>query len=494
MKTKIFIIIYVGLFTFLCEGKDIRKIDQIDSVMKFYAKYYDFNGAILVAENGKIIYKDGFGYANYEWNLPNSVNTKFRIASITKGFTAILFLQLLEEGKVNINDKLIKYIPEVGSKIGDKVTIKHLLIHQSGIRDVDVDLSSKQTKIDFVKELQKSELLFKPGTKEKYCNFNYFLLAVIVERISEKPLYLVLADRILKPLNMQNTGVDNGEKMIQNLAVANYVNQINQAEKSYHVPMWSYGPNAFGLGNMYSTVEDLYKWVQAYFSSRLIKEKTKQLFTDNENLIYDTPVGGFTRAIKIKGKERLMATGDGGGQGFRSFFLHLTEDNHTIIMLCNTHYFGTTYNGTPFYDQIPFTIARILYGDKFDLPKIPISKYLTERFEKGKTIDELLKEYNDNKSKENQYLIDVKQLNKVGNYFLEKNELEKAFQFLKLNLQEYPESWIVYDGMGEHYYRSGRSNKAIEYFKISLEKNPNKWREQRKLYRLRKEIIEVIGK
>ncbi|MHC4595116.1 MAG: serine hydrolase domain-containing protein, partial [Planctomycetota bacterium] len=277
MKTKIFIIIYVGLFTFLCEGK------------KFYAKYYDFNGAILVAEHGKIIYKDGFGYANYEWNLPNSVNTKFRIASITKGFTAILFLQLLEEGKVNINDKLIKYIPEVGSKIGDKVTIKHLLIHQSGIRDIDVDLSSKQTKIDFVKELQKSELLFQPGTKEKYCNFNYFLLAVIVERISGKPLYLVLADRILKPLNMQNTGVDNGEKMIQNLAVANYVNQINQAEKSYHVPMWSYGPNAFGLGNMYSTVEDLYKWVQAYFSSRLIKEKTKQLFTDNENLIYDTP-------------------------------------------------------------------------------------------------------------------------------------------------------------------------------------------------------------
>lgn len=109
------------------------KASNIDELVTKTFENREFNGSILVAENGKVIYKKGFGYANMDWKIPNKTNTKFRIASMTKQFTAMLVMQLTEEGKIELDGKIIDYLPEYRKDNGSKITIHHLLTHTSGI-------------------------------------------------------------------------------------------------------------------------------------------------------------------------------------------------------------------------------------------------------------------------------------------------------------------------------------------------------------------------
>src|SRR5690242_20769651 len=106
---------------------------KIQEVLALAHKYRQFNGSVLVAENGKVIYKGAFGLANMEWNIPNTPDTRFRLGSITKQFTATITLQLVEQGKIKLDGKLSDYLPDYRKDIGEKVTIHHLLTHTSGI-------------------------------------------------------------------------------------------------------------------------------------------------------------------------------------------------------------------------------------------------------------------------------------------------------------------------------------------------------------------------
>src|SRR6185295_2916293 len=109
------------------------KAPKIDEMLSLYQKYGQFNGSALVADNGKVIYKKGVGLANMEWDIPNTPDTKFRLGSITKQFTATLILQLAEQGKIKLDGKIIDYLPDYRNDTGSKVTIHHLLSHTSGI-------------------------------------------------------------------------------------------------------------------------------------------------------------------------------------------------------------------------------------------------------------------------------------------------------------------------------------------------------------------------
>ena len=109
------------------------KAAKIDEVMTAANKYRLFNGSVLVAENGKVIYKKGLGLAQMEWNIPNTADTKFRLGSITKQFTSALILQLVEQGKVKLDSKISEYLPAYRKDIGDKVTVHQLLNHTSGL-------------------------------------------------------------------------------------------------------------------------------------------------------------------------------------------------------------------------------------------------------------------------------------------------------------------------------------------------------------------------
>src|SRR4030095_5761635 len=197
------------------------KAAKIDELMKIYQGYKQFNGSVLVAENGKVIFKKGYGLANMEWNIPVETDTKFRLGSITKQFTSMLILQLVQEGKIKLDGKLTDYFPDYRKDTGDRVTVHQLLNHTSGIPSYTglpnffQDISRNPYSVtDFVKKYTSGDLEFEPGSKFSYNNSGYFLLGAIVERITGKPYEQVLKERIFAPLGMKNSGYDHGETII----------------------------------------------------------------------------------------------------------------------------------------------------------------------------------------------------------------------------------------------------------------------------------------
>jgi CubicO group peptidase (beta-lactamase class C family) len=170
---------------------------------------------VLVADGGKVIYKKGFGMANMEWEIPNQTDTKFRIGSVTKQFTATLVLQLTEEGKIKLDGKITDYLPDYRKDTGDKVTIHHLLNHTSGIPSYTGLPGFFQNESrnpygvkEFVKKFASGDLEFEPGSKFSYNNSGYFLLGAIIEQVTGKPYARVLQERIFDPLGMKDTGYD----------------------------------------------------------------------------------------------------------------------------------------------------------------------------------------------------------------------------------------------------------------------------------------------
>src|SRR6186997_3266803 len=212
-RTTLFIFLLLAVSSALFAQQD--KAAKIDDLVKRFNELGQFNGSILVSENGRVIYKQGVGLANMEWGIPNTPDTKFRLGSITKQFTATLTLQLVEQGKIKLDGKLSDYLPEYRADIGSKVTIHHLLTHTSGIPSYTdqpgffENVSRNPYKVDeFVKKYASGDLQFEPGSKYSYNNSGYFLLGAIIERITGKPYEQVLKENIFDPLGMKNTGYD----------------------------------------------------------------------------------------------------------------------------------------------------------------------------------------------------------------------------------------------------------------------------------------------
>ena len=216
--------------------------DHFKKVDELLKQYYDlglFTGSVLVSDRGKI-YEKGYGLANREWDIPNAPDTKFRLGSITKQFTATLILQLVEQGKIKLDGHITDYLPDYRKDTGDKVTIHNLLTHTSGIPsyterpDYASDISRNTfTPADFVKKYASGDLEFEPGTKFSYDNGGYFILGAIVEKITGKPYEQVLKERIFDPLGMSDTGFDHLETILPKRATGYSKNPTGFVNSSY---------------------------------------------------------------------------------------------------------------------------------------------------------------------------------------------------------------------------------------------------------------------
>ena len=223
LKTMILGIITLIIFNNDCFGQ--TKNEQLDKLLNRYNEYGKFNGSVLVTDQGKIVYKKGFGLANMEWDIPNKPNTKHRLGSVTKQFTAMLILQLAADGKLDLHVPITKYLPDYPKESGDKITIHHLLTHSSGIPNYTAfpgffaeNSRNPYTPDEFVKEFEDKDLEFTPGENFNYSNSGYFLLGVIIEKISGKTYEQMLRENIFTPLGMNDTGYDNHEDILKNRA------------------------------------------------------------------------------------------------------------------------------------------------------------------------------------------------------------------------------------------------------------------------------------
>src|SRR5262245_54911585 len=251
-----------------------RKIDELVAAQ---ARVNDFSGTILLASQGKPLVAKGVGYANAEWQIPNTTRTKFRIGSITKQFTSMLIMQLREQGKVKLEDSMCVYVspcPETWKP----VTIHHLLTHTSGIptytgiaawqRENMVPKSIDQI-VSLVRDLP---LQWIPGEKYAYNNSGYFLLGVVIEKVTGKKYEEALQEMILTPLGLTDTGYDWSSTIIPRRA-AGYSGRGADVKNVPALDM----QQPYAAGALYSTAEDLLKWDQALYTTQLLPEAAKTI-------------------------------------------------------------------------------------------------------------------------------------------------------------------------------------------------------------------------
>ena len=253
------------LLAFRTDSHAQDKVSKIDALIQAYNDYGQFNGSVLVAEAGKVIYKKGFGLANREWNIPNKPDTNFRLGSITKQFTSMLILQLVEKGKIDLEGKLSDYISYYRKDTGGRVTIHHLLTHTSGIPSYTSipnffeEISRDPYPVeDFIKKYCSGDLEFEPGSKYVYNNSGYFLLGAIIEAVTGKTYEEVLKEKIFDSLGMKNSGYDRHEPITPNRAAGysmTFDGYLNAPYLDMSLP--------YAAGSLYSTAEDLYLWIMS---------------------------------------------------------------------------------------------------------------------------------------------------------------------------------------------------------------------------------------
>ncbi|MEX0275677.1 MAG: serine hydrolase domain-containing protein, partial [Flavobacteriaceae bacterium] len=247
------------------------KTSEIDSLIKTYADYEQFNGAILVAHKGQIVYKNAFGMANMDWNIPNQTNTRFRLGSVTKQFTSMLIMQLVAEKKLELHTPIATYLPSYPKPQADQITIHHLLTHSSGIPNYTsfpnyrTAMRNPTPPLELVKTFADSTLLFTPGDRFHYSNSGYVLLGQIIEKVTGKPYEKVLEEKIFDPLDMDGSGYEKGQQIIKNKALGYYRNGSRFANANYIDMSMSYA-----AGGIHSTVENLYLWDRALYTEKLL--------------------------------------------------------------------------------------------------------------------------------------------------------------------------------------------------------------------------------
>jgi CubicO group peptidase (beta-lactamase class C family) len=249
----------------------------IDSYINELVEQGQFSGAVLVAHNGRIMLSQGYGMADSEQQIANTPQTRFRLASLTKPFTAIAVLMLHAEGKLNINNSVCLYIQPC-PPAWQPVTIRHLLSHTSGIPNYtdffDFELSEMHntTPNELIGRFRDLPLNYEPGTMYYYNNSGYVLLGVIIERASGQPYEDFLRANIFEPLNMENTGYDHNMNFIHDQA-------IGYSTVGIEAPFIDVS-TLHAAGSLYSTVEDMYRWEQALADNYLLPRSLRaEMFT-----------------------------------------------------------------------------------------------------------------------------------------------------------------------------------------------------------------------
>ncbi len=455
-----------------CFSQD--KAAAIDKMMQDAADKGFFNGAIAVAENNKIIYSKGFGYADAENKISNDANTTFNLCSISKQFTAMAVLMLKEENKLSLDDELIKYFPELPY---GGITIRQMLSHISGLPDYMLPAMNywQENNNNSNKEAiallatYKPPVLFAAGEKFQYSNTGYMLLSSIVEKVSGKTFAVFLKEKIFDPLKMNRSFVctkDDNESGKTNCAKGYVLNRLDlstvTAEKteqfSRQVKIIVY---PVGDGGVFSSVNDMMKWNEALKTERLVKASTlNEAFVSaktNNGKDVGYGFGWFVFSDPVNGR---MIQHTGGWPGFRNAFVRYLDKNRELIVLRN--------NEVDFRGIQP-AVMNILDDKPFKLPEPSLAQAFV--FASLKTDESVIqKTYDDLKG---HCIVDEADINDIGYGLLRKGLLKHALEVMKVNAALFPNSANAFDSLGELYLKNGNKDLAAMNYKKSLALDPS---------------------
>jgi CubicO group peptidase (beta-lactamase class C family) len=275
MRKLTLLIAFAFLFNMAgAQQKDPGQLSaEFDKILTQHFKAGEPGATALVARNGQVIYKKAFGMSNIELEVPMQPDNIFRIGSITKQFTAVAILQLMEQGKLSLQDEITKFIPDYPTQ-GNKITIEHLLTHTSGIesytrmKDYKDRMPIDMKPEEMIDHFKNEPMRFTPGTRWEYSNSGYFLLGYIIEKVTGKTYPEYLEENIFKPVGMSSSLYGSNSRIIKN-RVGTYRAGENGFENALPLSM----TQPYAAGSIQSTVEDLFKWHQSLHAYKLLKKE-----------------------------------------------------------------------------------------------------------------------------------------------------------------------------------------------------------------------------
>lgn len=344
---------------FFTMSKDEKLQDELDTYMEALQKHHNFHGSVLVAKDGKVLLNKGYGFANFEQNTMNKSQTKFAIGSMTKQVTAMAIMQLNEQGLIDVEDTVSKYLPDFPN--GDLITLHNLMTHTSGLKNyteikefltLKPESKDPMTVIDLIKDMP---LEFEPGKEFRYSNTNYTLLGIIIEKVTNMSFEDYLQKNIFVPLNMSNTGICYGKnnELYDATPYSGYLEVVPVDDELVLT-------QAYGAGNIYSTVEDLYRWDRGLKTEQLVKKETlDKIFAEHVAISEGASYGyGWMIADTDNGKQILHG---GNTFGFTSNIARYIDEDLTIIILTNNGYFDVS--------SLTESLANIVLNKDYEMPK-----------------------------------------------------------------------------------------------------------------------------
>jgi CubicO group peptidase (beta-lactamase class C family) len=329
-------------------------LTRMEEVVRSYLSEKKFMGSVLVVRGNSVLLNKGYGFANLEWDIPNSPSAKFRLGSITKQFTAASILLLEERGKLKVDDPVKKYMPDAPAA-WDKITLFNLLTHSSGIPNFTgfPDYASQEpfatTPEQLVARFRDKPLDFQPGEKMSYSNSGYVLLGYLIEKISGGSYEKFVQENIFTRLGMKDSGYDSNSTIILHRA-AGYApgpdGPIHAGFINMTVPL--------SAGALYSTTEDLLRWEQGLFGGKVLSPSSLQKMTTPFKNDY-----AFGLQVHMVNGRKLIDHG-GGIEGFNTMLAYYPEEKLVVIVLGNLNGLAP--------QEIASKLAAVVHGEKVVMP------------------------------------------------------------------------------------------------------------------------------
>ncbi|MBP1841573.1 serine hydrolase [Formosa algae] len=435
------------------------KQDLINFVFRNYISERP-SASFAVIKDGKIEDCQSFGYADLENKIQANCETNYRLASVTKQFTAMGILKLINQGELNFDTKLTQVIPEFPD-YGKEITIKNLLTHRSGLQDYSKLYPKDSEKPLVDKEvldllIAQDSLLFPANTQFKYSNSGYAVLAMIIERVSGKTFKRFMKEEIFEKTGMTNSTIYVKGAPIKNRAFGYTFNDSLNKYINIDQNIWS---AIQGDGGVYSSVSDYAKWDNSLYDETLVSsDLLNDAFSSwDENGKTEGNGYGFGWFIEMEnGKKHLRHSGS--TTGFINISLRIPSEKLSVVIFTNTSDFGGLRRTASFLAS--------LYSDG-QLP-IPIDVMIEKEITNNGSGE--IKTYYDTLilSKDN-YKVDTEDLTRLGFSYLRKDEKEDAFNVFTFVKMEFPQNFDGYIGLAHYYKKYGNNEKAIEYFKKVIE-------------------------
>ncbi len=475
MKKLIYLLTALAALHACTNKKTVSYQDpKVTEIANYLNALNGFSGAVLIAKDDSVLFKKAYGFAHLGHRVKNNTDTKFSYASIGKSFTAVAIFQLIQNGKLTLQDPIGKFLPDYANKTArDSITIELLLKHRSGLPNYFHSENYLNTSKHLFRSLESLEKLyedepleFKPNAQFAYRNTNYIVLGRIIEVVSKMSYEDYIQTHIFSVAAMQNTGDFDIDLNIDNAAENYTLSDVypNQLQKTIFMGAAKGGP----AGGGYSTIDDLYKFASAFKSNQLLSPRlTNSMKKEPES-------GWYGYGMQFAGAKGSGIYGHSGGHyGVGAEWRVFEKQNYIVVLLTNKDLDQGFFDARFFIEKtIAGTTPKL---DNYFFTQKVIDTCLDKGIEQAKIIVNA-----------SSFELSELNLNAKGYEMIKRGFYKKAIDLFMLEVLFFPESYDAYDSLAEAYMKDGQSDKAIVNYRKSLEMNPENHNAKEKLTNLLK--------